>query len=42
MHGSGWFGMNGMGGGWQIPLLVVVLVICAGLFFVRSRSRDPS
>jgi hypothetical protein len=29
-----------MGGGWQIPVLIVVLVIVAGLFFVRNRSRD--
>jgi hypothetical protein len=39
MHDGGWFGMGGMGLYWQIPVLIVVLVICAGLF-ARRRSRD--
>jgi hypothetical protein len=32
--------MSGMGGGWQIPLLIVVLVIVAGIFFARNRTRE--
>jgi hypothetical protein len=39
MHGSGWFGMGGMGLYWQIPLLVVVLVILVSAF-ARRRPRD--
>jgi uncharacterized membrane protein len=39
MHDGGWFGMGGMGLYWQIPVLIVVLVICVGLF-ARRRSRD--
>lgn len=38
MHNEGWFGMGGMGLYWQLPLLIVVVVIVAWLF-ARSRSR---
>ena len=40
MHNGGWFGMNGMGGGWEIPVLIVVIVVVAALYFVRNRSRN--
>jgi hypothetical protein len=39
MHDGGWFGMGGMALYWQIPLLIVVLVILAWAL-ARRRSRD--
>ena len=39
MHDGGWFGMGGAGLYWQIPALIVVLVILAW-FFTRRRPRD--
>jgi len=38
MHDGGWFGMGGMGLYWQIPMLILVVGICVGLF-ARRRSR---
>jgi uncharacterized membrane protein len=41
MHGGGWFGMGGVGFYWQIPVLIVVLVVVlVAWLFGRRRSRD--
>jgi cytochrome c-type biogenesis protein CcmH/NrfF len=40
MHDGGWLGMGGMGLYWQLPVLIVVLVILAWSVFARRRSRD--
>lgn len=39
MHHGGWFGMDGMGSYWLIPVLIVVIVIVAVLL-ARRRSGD--
>ncbi len=39
MHDGGWFGMGWMGLYWQLPILMLVVVIVAWLF-ARRRSGD--
>jgi hypothetical protein len=39
MHDGGWFGMGGMGLYWQLPIVILVVVIVAWLF-ARRRSAD--
>lgn len=38
MHDGGWFGMAGMGLYWQLPVLIVVVVLVAW-FFARRRAQ---
>jgi len=39
MQDGGWFEMGGMGLYWQLPILIVVVVMVAW-FFARRRSRN--
>ena len=38
MHDGGWFGMGGGGRYWQLPVLILVIVMVAWMFS-RGRSR---
>jgi hypothetical protein len=37
MHGAGWFGMGEVGLYWQLPILILVVMMVAWLF-ARRRS----
>jgi hypothetical protein len=39
MHDGGWFGMGGMGLYWQLPVLIVVVILVA--WFLASRRGRP-
>lgn len=38
MHDGRWFGMGGMGLYWQLPVLIVVVILVAW-FFASRRGR---
>ena len=39
MHDGQWFGMGGMGLYWQLPVLIVVVILVA--WFLASRRGRP-